>query len=100
MGVDLTQFQMCLLDTPERNFTLNTPATIFLKDGQLKGDVTLLRLNSNLFKELLVPKLTDCQECKNYIFLLDFSLYTMVHLLELLNTGVTAIVSEEEKRKR
>ena len=29
--------------------------------------------------------------------LTDFSLYTMVHLIELLNTGVTVLDSEEEK---
>ena len=54
-GVEMNpgpEFQMCLLDTHESNFLLNTPATIFLKDGQLKGDVSLLRLK---FKPIQRP---------------------------------------------
>ena len=103
MGDDVSQYRsnqykMYLLDRPPDNIVMDTPVTLILSDGKLKGDFSILRKRSRIIEELVEAKQNDCGECQQKVFLPDFTLNTAAHLMELLTTGATVLDTEDDKK--
>ena len=90
---------MFLLNAASITENISIPLIMVFKDGMLTGDFSTLTDNSSLLTNLLKPVIDECNCRKHQINLPDFFLSTGASLIQLLSTGETEYIEEDERRE-